>query len=108
MMATRAQDGRKVPAAAAAEAPSFQERRAEPRYEGLVERAMLIFRGQEHLVRVIDISTRGTQVECDIKPRLGENVSIRFEGCSRVQAFVRWSRDGRLGLRFGHEILLGG
>jgi hypothetical protein len=88
--------------------PAAEERRSEPRYEGLAERAIVLFRGQEHLVRVIDLSTRGTQVESDIVARLGENVSIRFEGCSRMQAFVRWSREGRIGLRFGHEIILGG
>lgn len=107
-MAIGVQQRHDIFSAAAAPPRRVEDRRSEPRFEGLVERAMLVFRGQECLVRVIDISTRGTQIECDIVPRLGENVSIRFEGCSRIQAFVRWSRDGRLGLRFGHEIILGG
>ena len=81
--------------------------RSEPRYAGLVACAMLTFRGAEHEVPVIDISSRGTQVESDIVPRLGESVLIRFEGCSPIYAFVRWNRDGRIGLNFGCELVLG-
>ena len=81
--------------------------RSEPRYQGLVESAVLTFRGAHYEVPVIDISTRGTQIESDIMPRLGESVLIRFEGCSPIYAFVRWTRDGRLGLNFGCELVLG-
>jgi hypothetical protein len=81
--------------------------RSEPRYQGLVENAVLSFRGTDHVVPVIDISSRGTQVESDIAARLGESVMIRFEGCSPIYAFVRWARDGRLGLKFGCELVLG-
>ena len=83
------------------------ERRSEPRYEGLVEVAILSFRGAEHQVPVVNISSRGTQVESEIQPRLGESVKITFDGCSPIYAFVRWARDGRLGLRFGCEMILG-
>ena len=81
--------------------------RSEPRYEGLVESAVLTFRGADYPVPVINISTRGTQIESDILPRLGESVLIRFDGCSPIYAFVRWTRDGRLGLNFGCEMILG-
>jgi hypothetical protein len=83
------------------------ERRSEPRYEGLVEEAMLSFRGRDHRVPVVNISSRGTMVECDIAPRLGESVKITFEGCSPIYAFVRWARDGQVGLKFGCEMILG-
>jgi hypothetical protein len=81
--------------------------RSEERYEGLVERAVITLREQEYLVPVVNISTRGTMVECDIAPRIGEAVIVQFENCTRIHAFVRWVRDGRLGLNFGHEIVLG-
>jgi hypothetical protein len=81
--------------------------RSEPRYQGLVDSAVLTFRGADYPVPVIDISTRGTQIESDILPRLGESVLIRFHGCSPIYAFVRWTRDGRLGLNFGCELILG-
>lgn len=83
------------------------EQRSEPRYEGLVERGVLTFRGAAHTVTVVNISSRGTMIESDIEPRLGESVIIRFEGCSPIHAFVRWARDGRIGLNFGCELTLG-
>ena len=87
--------------------PDPGEQRSEPRYEGVVERATLYFRGEEHPVPVVNLSSRGTMIESNVGPRLGESVVIRFEGCSPMHAFVRWVRDGRIGLNFGGEIVLG-
>ena len=87
--------------------PRLIDQRCEERLSDLVERAVIIFRGQEHLVPVVNISARGTMVECDILPRIGEAIVIQFEHCTRIHAFVRWVRDGKLGLNFGHEIILG-
>jgi hypothetical protein len=83
------------------------ERRSEARHEGLVDCSTLFFRGAAYLVPVINISSRGTMIESDLQPRLGETVIIRFEGCSPIHAFVRWARDGRIGLNFGCELTLG-
>jgi hypothetical protein len=83
------------------------ERRSEPRFEGLAERAALTFRGAVHIVPVVNISSRGTMIESDLEPRLGESVIIRFEGCTPIHAFVRWAREGRIGLNFGCELTLG-
>jgi hypothetical protein len=83
------------------------ERRSEERHEGLVERATLWFRGAAHNVPVLNLSSRGTMVESDLTPRLGETVLVEFPECSRIHAFVRWARDGRIGLNFGHEIVIG-
>jgi hypothetical protein len=33
-------------------------------------------------------------------------VLVEFDQCSRMHAFVRWSRDGRMGINFGHELVL--
>ena len=85
----------------------YVEKRAEPRFEGLVERGALTFRGNDHIVPVLNISARGTMIESDLEPRLGESVTIRFEGCSPIYAFVRWVREGRIGLNFGCELTLG-
>lgn len=87
--------------------PQPVEQRSEPRYEDLVDRAVLTFRGADYPVPVVNISSRGTMVESDLLPRLGESVMIRFDGCSPIYAFVRWSREGRLGLNFGCEMILG-
>lgn len=84
----------------------ISDQRSEERHCGLVDRAMIDFRGQEYIVPVINISSRGTMIECDLVPRIGETIVIRFDNCSRIQAFVRWVREGRIGLNFGHEIVL--
>ncbi len=87
--------------------PRTADQRTEDRLEDVVDRAMITFRGQEHLVPVVNISARGTMVECDIMPRIGEAVIVQFENCTKIHGFVRWIRDGRLGINFGHEIILG-
>jgi hypothetical protein len=83
------------------------ERRREPRREMADERSTLLFRGATYVVPVVNISSRGTMIESDLAPRLGESVIIRFEGCSPIHAFVRWAKDGRIGLNFGCELTLG-
>lgn len=83
------------------------EQRCEPRHEGLVDRAILVLRGQDHLVPVLNISSGGTMVESDVVPRIGEAVLLQFENGTRVRSAVRWVRDGRIGLSFGHEIIFG-
>jgi hypothetical protein len=88
-------------------APNPAERRREPRREAPGESSTLLFRGAAYVVPVINISSRGTMIESDIAPRLGESVIIRFEGCSPIHAFVRWARDGRVGLNFGCELMIG-
>ena len=88
--------------------PRTIDQRSEERRSNIVDCAVITFRGQEHLVPVLNISTRGTMVESAITPRLGETVLVEFPECSRIHAFVRWARDGRIGLNFGHEMVLGG
>jgi hypothetical protein len=83
------------------------ERRREPRREAPGECSTLLFRGASYVVPVINISSRGTMIESDLSPRLGESVIICFEGCSPIHAFVRWARDGRVGLNFGCELMVG-
>ena len=83
------------------------DQRSEERYCDLVHRAVITFRGQDYIAPVVNISTRGTMVECEIMPRIGEAVVVQFENCTPIHAFVRWVREGRVGLNFGHEIVLG-
>ena len=56
---------------------------------------------------MLNISSRGTMIESDVSPRLGESVMIHFAGCSPIYAFVRWAKDGRIGLNFGCELIVG-
>ena len=86
--------------------PRQIDQRSEERHEGLLDAAIVHFRGQPYRVAVINLSSRGTMIESDLVPRLGESVLVEFDQCSRIHAFVRWIRDGRIGLNFGHEIVL--
>jgi len=87
--------------------PRTVDQRSEPRLEGVVERGRICFRDSISMVPVLNISSRGAMIESDIVPRLGETVTIEFDGCSRIRAFVRWSREGRIGLNFGGELIVG-
>ena len=87
--------------------PRVIDQRGEHRHSHIIDNATIAFRGQEYLVPVVNISSRGTMIESDIEPRIGETVIIQFENCARIHGFVRWVREGRLGLNFGHEIILG-
>jgi hypothetical protein len=102
-MATRALSGNMV----SRTQPRIVDQRSEPRHSGLVDCATLMFRGVPHPVEVVNISSRGAMIESDLQPRLGESVIVRFAGCSPIYAFVRWIRDGRLGLNFGGEMIIG-
>lgn len=86
--------------------PRIVDQRSEERQVDLVDKAVLHFRGEAYDAPVINISSRGTMVECAIAPRIGEQIIVEFEHCTRMHAFVRWTREGRLGLNFGHEIVL--
>jgi hypothetical protein len=85
----------------------WADRRGEERLEGLVGSALLHLRGKPYRVPVLNISSRGAMIECALETRLGEPVLVEFDQCSRMHAFVRWNREGRIGLNFGHELVLG-
>ena len=102
-MATRALNGSMV----SRTQPRIVDQRSEPRFENMVDCATLMLRGVPHMVGVVNISSRGAMIESDLEPRLGESVVVHFAGCSPIYAFVRWIRDGRLGLNFGGEMIIG-
>ena len=85
----------------------WADRRGEARRDNLLDSALLHFRGKPYRVPVLNISSRGAMLECALETRLGEPVLIEFDQCSRMHAFVRWNREGRIGLNFGHELVLG-
>ena len=83
-----------------------EERRAtnqrrEDRFHGVVDRATLIFRRKKSLVRVVNVSPSGVMIETGILPRIGERVGLEFEDFDRLDAVVRWVKQGRIGLDVG-------
>ena len=86
--------------------PRRVDDRHEQRHQGVVDGALLHFRGQDHFARVINLSSRGAMLEIALQPRIGERVLIQFPECSRMEGYVRWVRDGRLGVNFGYVMTL--
>jgi len=75
--------------------------RNEDRFHGVVERATITFRRKKSLVKVINISSAGVMIESGIMPHIGEAVGLEFEGFDRLEAIVRWVKQGRIGLDVG-------
>ena len=82
--------------------PSINQRRT-PRV--LVEMVSHISaRGRTHGVRVINISELGLMCRTDAEITIGERVAIWLPVVKDVQADVRWSEDGRVGVEFCQPI----
>ncbi len=79
--------------------------RREDRIAGTVDTAILTFRDQDHIVRVVNTSSRGLQIESDLKAHIAEEMKIRLDGGAATACFVRWIRTGRIGLGFREEDL---
>lgn len=75
--------------------------RREDRYRGIVERATLVFRRKKMLVKVVNVSEGGLMIEASIEPRIGERLTVEFEGFEALEGVVRWVREGRIGLDVG-------
>jgi hypothetical protein len=79
--------------------------RREDRVTGSVDTAVLAFRGEDHVVRVVNTSSRGLQIASDLKAHIAEELSIRLDNGAPTPCHVRWIRGGRIGLGFREEDL---
>ena len=75
--------------------------RNEDRFLNVVERATIVFRRKKSLVRIVNVSGSGVMIESNIMPRIGEVIGLEFENFDRLQAVVRWVKEGRIGLDVG-------
>ena len=82
------------------------DQRNELRQVKLIDHATLRYQGRSLEVAVLNLSSRGIMVECDLTPRIGARLMIRFADCNETGCVVRWVRDGRLGLEFDKETVL--
>lgn len=62
--------------------------------------AVLNHRGHRHVVRVADISVSGAMIVFEGNFAEGEEVVLQLLDHGPVKGQVRWSRDGRVGVRF--------
>jgi hypothetical protein len=82
------------------------DQRREPRHVNVIDRAGLRYQRKVHEVAVLNVSSRGAMVESELVPNIGARVEIRFAECNPTDCFVRWVRNGRIGLEFGRETLV--
>lgn len=76
------------------------DQRRESRHLNVVDRAGVTYRRRSYEVAVLNVSSRGAMIESDLLPQIGARIDIQFADCNRTQCFVRWVRDGRIGLEF--------
>jgi PilZ domain len=61
-------------------------------------------RGRTHGIRIINISPLGLMCRTDAELLLGKRVSVWLPVVKDVQAEVRWTEDGRVGVEFREAI----
>ena len=76
------------------------EQRSEPRIEPDADYAVFELRGGRHRVRLVNISVSGAMIESDHIPHIGERIALEVLGAPRLEGFVRWVKNGRIGLNF--------
>jgi len=75
------------------------DERSEPRElaSGVAE---LEHRGCKHRVRLVNLSSAGAMVICDLLPHIGEPVSLQLGDRGPMLGQVCWVRDGKVGVNF--------
>ena len=76
------------------------DERCEERVESDLQTAVLVHRGQEHVVRLVNVSASGAMVIFSVMPHIGEEVSLQLLGHDAMLGNVKWVRDGRIGVQF--------
>jgi hypothetical protein len=79
--------------------------RLEDRHHGMVAQATIVFRRKRREVGVVNVSSRGAMLACDIEPRIGESIDILFTPETKTRCAVRWVREGRVGIEFVNETI---
>ena len=82
------------------------DQRREHRHVNVVDRAALRYQRRIYEVAVLNLSSRGAMIECELRPRIGARLGLRFADCNETVCSVRWVRDGRIGLEFDKETLV--
>ena len=76
------------------------ERRGEERLPADPGLALLHFRGAQHVVQLVNVSSSGAMIVFEDKPNIGERLSLQLLDRGAVPSQVRWVKDGRVGLCF--------
>ena len=80
------------------------DQRTEERQELDSQTAVLQMRGRAHVVRLANISPSGAMVIFKGVPHIGERVTLQLLDHGEQSAYVRWVRDGRIGINFAERL----
>ncbi|WP_346774105.1 PilZ domain-containing protein [Sphingomonas sp. HDW15A] len=76
------------------------DQRSEERIVPSAEHAVLEYRGTRRPVDLLNLSPSGAMVGFAETPNIGERVRLEILDRKPVCGYVRWIRDGRIGLNF--------
>ena len=76
------------------------DRRREVREPAEPGTALLEFRGEKHVVELVNVSSSGAMVIFEHSPNIGERLTLQLLDRRPVPSQVRWVKDGRVGLCF--------
>ncbi|MGH6658466.1 MAG: PilZ domain-containing protein, partial [Sphingomicrobium sp.] len=102
---TDARTARELANRSVVEAEGFKCSR-EPRHR-LMRRAITAIAGDPVELRLSNISSMGTMVECPVPVSPGQQMTLDIVGVGPVVAVVRWAQAGKFGLQFVEPFDLG-
>lgn len=76
------------------------DQRGEERIEPTSDHAVLEVRRTKRAVKVMNVSRSGAMIDYPEPLNIGERVRLQILDRPAVFGFVRWVRDGRIGLNF--------
>lgn len=82
---------------------SEPQRRARPARVGLVWNGELEVEGTKCTVRLRNISSGGAMLDCEQDIAVGSPACLDLSDAGRIDAEVRWSRGGQVGVRFNEN-----
>lgn len=63
----------------------------------------VLYKRKKYTVDLINLSGGGAMIEGPLSPKLWDRIDVDFGTTGRLEAAVRWVKDGRIGLEFAHE-----
>ena len=80
------------------------DERSEERLVADSQTAVLSFRGHNHIVSLVNLSSSGAMVRFTGAAHIGETVSLQLLDRGTIAGQVRWLRDGRMGVYFAQPL----
>ena len=80
------------------------DERSEERLDAESQTVVLSFRGRNHIVGLVNLSSSGAMVRFTGDAHIGESVSLQLLDRGSIAGQVRWLRDGRMGVSFSRPL----